>query len=240
MSALKIVICDDDVREAETTTALVEEYIALRSLTWSASVYTSAAALMEEMPRADVYLLDIIMPGIDGIALGMCLRDRYPEAAIIYLTSSSDYAVDAFSVHAFSYLLKPVERKRLFSELDACAARRERRHCALEVRRGDNTVTETVYMDDVISVEYSNHCLIYRLTGGRQLTSGYKRGSFESIAGLFHATPSFLKISTSFIINLYHVRQLAGDSFAMSDGSSYRITRKYTEAKKKYLDFILG
>lgn len=65
MSVLKIVICDDDARTAETVTALAKEYIALRSLVWNTSVYTSAAALMEEMPRADVYLLDIIMPGID-------------------------------------------------------------------------------------------------------------------------------------------------------------------------------
>ena len=237
---MKIVICDDDARTAETVTALAKEYIALRSLVWNTSVYTSAAALMEEMPRADVYLLDIIMPGIDGISLGMRLRDRYREAVIIYLTSSSEYAMDAFSVHAFSYLLKPVERGRLFSEPDACAGREERRCCALEVRRGDDTVTEAVYMDDVISVEYSNHCLIYRLTGGRRLVSGYKRGSFESIAEVFHTSPSFLKISASFIINLDHVRQLAGDSFIMSDGSSCRITRKYTEARKKYLDCILG
>ena len=137
---MKIVICDDDARTAETVTALAKEYIALRSLVWNTSVYTSAAALMEEMPRADVYLLDIIMPGIDGISLGMRLRDRYREAVIIYLTSSSEYAMDAFSVHAFSYLLKPVERGRLFSEPDACAGREERRCCALEVRRGISSI----------------------------------------------------------------------------------------------------
>lgn len=240
VTAMKIVICDDDAKTVETVNALVEEYAALRSLRWDVAVYTSGPAMLRELPEADIYLLDIIMPDADGITLGTRLRERYRDAVILYLTSSREFAVDAFAVHAFSYLIKPVERRRLFDELDACTERREKRYCAVEVRHGDSSVTETVALDDVVSVEYFNHRLIYRLAGGRELVTGYKRGSFESIAEPFHISPCFLKISVSYIVNLRHIRELRGDSFCMSDGTSFRISRKFTEAKKKYLDFILG
>ena len=66
---------------------------------------------------ADIALLDIDMPGMDGIELAIRIRKMKPETAVIFLTAYSQYAVQAFSLHASGYLLKPVDREKLAAEI---------------------------------------------------------------------------------------------------------------------------
>lgn len=71
---------------------------------------------MEHEP-ADVALLDIDMPGMNGLGLAAAIREKWPDMPIIFLTGYSQYALDAFSVHASGYLLKPVKKEKLAAEL---------------------------------------------------------------------------------------------------------------------------
>ena len=75
-----------------------------------------ALQLAEQYPM-DVALLDVEMPGISGITLGEMLRKRYPRINIIFITSYSQYAADAFRVNASDYLLKPIDPDDLFAAL---------------------------------------------------------------------------------------------------------------------------
>ena len=66
--------------------------------------------------EADIALLDIDMPGMDGIELAIRIREMSPGTAVIFLTAYSQYAVQAFSLHASGYLMKPVDREKLAAE----------------------------------------------------------------------------------------------------------------------------
>ena len=65
----------------------------------------------------DVMLLDIEMPGMDGIALARAVQEVRPDVRIIFVTSFEHHALKAFSVHATAYLLKPIEADELAREL---------------------------------------------------------------------------------------------------------------------------
>ena len=75
-----------------------------------------ALSWMEREP-VDVALLDIDMPGMKGIDLAALIREKWPDMPIIFLTGYAEYALDAFSVHASGYLLKPVKIEKLAAEL---------------------------------------------------------------------------------------------------------------------------
>ena len=66
---------------------------------------------------ADIALLDINMPQMDGITLAAHIRERYPKTAILFLTAHKQYAFDAYSVHPAGYLLKPVSQEKLAAEI---------------------------------------------------------------------------------------------------------------------------
>lgn len=66
---------------------------------------------------ADIALLDINMPEMSGLELAARIRTIDPMTAIIFLTGYSEYAVDAFRLHASGYLMKPVNKQRLAEEI---------------------------------------------------------------------------------------------------------------------------
>lgn len=82
--------------------------------------FTSPEEALEwlEDNEPDIALLDIDIPGMDGIMLAKAIKDKHPGTAIIFVTGYSQYAVDAFSMHASGYLLKPISRDRLEQEME--------------------------------------------------------------------------------------------------------------------------
>ena len=84
----------------------------------------SALAWLEEHP-AFLALLDINLPDMNGLLLAAKIRERRPDMKILFLTASPQYAVEAFSLHADGYLLKPAEPERLAAEIRRLLFRRE-------------------------------------------------------------------------------------------------------------------
>ena len=68
--------------------------------------------------RPEVVFSDIRMPGLDGLELAARIKRLVPEAKIVFVTGFTDYAVDAFRIHAAGYVLKPVTAQRIREELD--------------------------------------------------------------------------------------------------------------------------
>ena len=66
----------------------------------------------------DIALLDIDMPGMNGLELAARIREMHPDTAIIFLTGYSEYALEAFQLHASGYLMKPINREKLAAEVE--------------------------------------------------------------------------------------------------------------------------
>ena len=75
-----------------------------------------ALAWIQEHP-ADIALLDINMPDMNGLALAAEIKRLRPDTAVIFLTGYSEYALQAYQVRAIGYLLKPVNKEQLASEI---------------------------------------------------------------------------------------------------------------------------
>jgi DNA-binding LytR/AlgR family response regulator len=85
-----------------------------------------ALALVEQL-RPDLVLLDISMPGRDGIAAAQMLAAREKHPDVIFITAFDQFAVDAFALEAVDYLLKPVDFERLEQAIARAKRRRDER-----------------------------------------------------------------------------------------------------------------
>ena len=81
--------------------------------------FTDAQSALEWLGShpADIALLDINMPVIDGITLAARIKQLYPRMIVIFLTAYREYSFDAWSVHPSGYLLKPVSQEKLAEEV---------------------------------------------------------------------------------------------------------------------------
>ena len=119
---MKIVICDDNIEDLIKIEKLINQYIKLYpNLEILTEKYSDPRKLYNricEKDLADIYLLDMIMSEKTGIDLGRQLLKSSSDSIIIYITSSTDFALDAYSLHAVRYLLKPLRETDLFEALD--------------------------------------------------------------------------------------------------------------------------
>lgn len=74
---------------------------------------------------ADIALLDIEMPKMNGITLAVKIKELQPKLSVIFLTGYSHYALDALKIHASGYLLKPIEKERLAEEINYAMSSKE-------------------------------------------------------------------------------------------------------------------
>ncbi len=110
------VICVDDERLLmQDTVNLCLEI----DLVDEAKGFTKPAEALRwlEHEQADIALLDIDMPGMNGLELAAAIRKKWPKMSVIFLTGYSQYALDAFEVHASGYLMKPVKKEKLEAEI---------------------------------------------------------------------------------------------------------------------------
>ncbi len=88
--------------------------------------------------QPDVVLLDVRMPGMDGIETAQHLNAQELSPAIIFTTAFDDYAVQAFGVHAVGYLLKPVRQEKLAEALNSAARMNRVQLAALRQHEPEN------------------------------------------------------------------------------------------------------
>jgi len=118
---MKILVVDDEPLAQQRLQQLVNEF--------ASEVYLANNGLQAiescQQNEPDVVLLDIRMPGMDGLESAQHISAMEKAPAIIFITAYDEYALDAFKVHAVDYLLKPVRAEKLKDSLDrACQLNR--------------------------------------------------------------------------------------------------------------------
>ena len=114
---MKILIVDDEKPARDRLSRMVGE-LDTHELVGEAVNGLEALGMAQSL-EPDIVLLDIRMPGMDGIEAARHIAKLDEPPAVIFVTAFSDHALEAFETHAVDYLLKPVKQERLQTALDA-------------------------------------------------------------------------------------------------------------------------
>lgn len=112
---MKVVIADDEPRARERLRMLLEEVGGVDIVAEAGDGYEALHACVEHQP--DLVLLDIAMPGIDGLETARHLAAFDPRPAVVFCTAFDAHALSAFEAEAIDYLVKPVRAERLAAAL---------------------------------------------------------------------------------------------------------------------------
>jgi len=238
---ISIAICDDTRNDAARAAGLIDEYSSEHGyLDIKCSVFFDAGELLFNIDDEDydMFLLDIMMPEINGISLGKKIRDSGSDAAIVYMTTSRDYAADAFSVYAFQYLLKPLEQQAFFEMMDSFLKLKhaEAGH-SIAVKTADGT--ENVFFSEISHVECQGHIVVFKLNSGQHVESSHIRIPFLDYIKALLDDGRFVSTHKSYVVNMDSVSRLTTQNFIMADGTMIPVSRRnYQNVKKSYLDHI--
>lgn len=122
---VKITYCDDSWIQQGLMDEWLKYYTAKKGVTIEGVPFSTGNDLMAAVEHGasfDIYILDIILPGMRGTEVAEKLRDRGDKGKIIYLTSSSVFSEQSEKVHAIGYLVKPIQPEQLYELLDRAIA----------------------------------------------------------------------------------------------------------------------
>lgn len=232
---VKIAVCDDESAAREELFSLLNQYRAQRETEMSVETFKASLELLNAIERGsrfDVLLLDILMPGFNGIETAEEIRRSDSCVKIIFLTSSSDFAVQSYAVNAFYYLLKPVREENFFRLMDSVLE-------TFELERSDNIILnckDGITLVDVKKIEFCevmHRTLFIHLISGKVLES---TGSLENLEKQLNGCGYFMRFHRSYLVNLNHIRNISRRAVTMSCLAEISIPRgKYNEIKDAFL-----
>ncbi len=239
---MTITICDDSIKDLLHTEKLLLKYKSLHpDRNFELEKFSDPSRLYQQISAGkltDIYILDMLMPRRTGIDIGNLIRTSGCESVIIYITSSEDYALDAYSVRAVRYLLKPVDENRLFEALDYSLSYTKLRVDSLCLIKTKGGLLQRPY-SKIEYVENAGRKLEMHMLDGEVLKSLFIRKSFEAETKEIAAQRNFLQIHKSFLVNLDHVKQLTPDSVIMESGKRLPVSRaKAANVKREYLLYV--
>lgn len=120
---LRIAALDDESHALERFESVVKEF----DEAVLCGLYDDADELLASLETnpVDIVFLDIEMPGRSGMQLAGEIQERSPETIVVFLTAFSQYAVEAFELSVFDYIMKPVSKERLQKTLDRILSQRK-------------------------------------------------------------------------------------------------------------------
>ena len=123
MTALRVLVVDDEELARLRLRSLVAECPSPVAVVAGEAANATQALAWLAANECDLVLLDIRMPGRDGLHLAEDLARLAPAPAVVFVTAHADHALEAFDLHAVDYLTKPVRRGRLQAALERAAQR---------------------------------------------------------------------------------------------------------------------
>ena len=168
---IQIGFCDDDPSVLDELHELLGSYRAEHNADIAPTAFQSPFELLasiEKGARFDILLLDVLMPGENGIEAAREIRQYDSNVKIIFLTSSAEFAVQSYTVGAYFYQLKPIWPESFFRLMDSVIAACSRESSVSLILRCKTGITR-VELDKLEYCEVIRRSLLLHKTDGTVL-----------------------------------------------------------------------
>ncbi len=232
---MKIAVCDDDPNAMEIfsryAAAIIEYAFAYEFFQDPEEMLTSYSQQEQE---PDLYILDIEMPGMDGIAVAQEIRKRNSKALIVFLTSYTKYMPDVFAVVTFDFIKKPITIDRLRILLEKAENYLGMTNQNFSFGYGKSRYS--LRFDEILYFEKKGRQALIHTTDTIYKTNMTTKEIWECLDERM-----FAAIHGSFIVNLKHVKTVSGGVAHMSNGQELAVTRGCRKSlAEKYMAFVQG
>ena len=232
---MRIAVCDDNPKELERIKGC---FCRIQGYDLVCSYFDSTSTVMEilktEDSPYDLYILDIEMPGMNGLKLAKSIREKDSRALFVFLTSYTRYMKDVFDVVTFDFIEKPISDEKLLQILERAAT-------YLNITSQHFSFG---YRASRYSLKYDR--ILYIEKKGRQalihtFEDVYKTNmTLEEIWKQLNPK-SFVHIHSSYIINLYNLDRKDNEIAIMRNGEKLHITKGYRrELAMRHYEFVQG
>ncbi|MBO7149174.1 MAG: response regulator transcription factor [Clostridia bacterium] len=184
----------------------------------------------------DIILLDIVMPLINGIETAAQIRKIDKAVKLVFLTSSSEFAIDSYSVQANGYLLKPIDKDKLYSCLSQLYASIIDNSKYIMIK--DALSVHRIELRSIEYAEAQGKHVVFFLSDNTQIKSNEP---FYVYDNKLNASDGFFKCHRSYIVNIYRISKYTPKEITMRSGCRIPISRNSHKAfETAYFELTFG
>ncbi len=235
---LRIAICDDAIRDAEKIHICASELMQSSGVRCGFDTFNSGEALINHMKtkrvRYDMCFVDVLMNGINGVETAATVKTVLPDCRIVFVTNSQEYAVDAFSLNALHYIIKPITKEQL-SEV---FRRYSENLLKPYIMVFDGVDQIKVFLDSILYLESSHdsnaHSNTHIITKSSCITVRKSLSETEKLVG-----EKFLKLHRGLIVNMDFIKQMGVDKCVLKNGAEETLSRNARRnIREKYKNYL--
>ena len=234
---LKIAVCDDDQECRDRVCSLLDAYRVSHLPELRYTPFSGAFGLLSAMEcgqQFDLAILDVLMPGTNGIELAEEIRRQDESMEIVFLSTSREYAVESYGVRARNYLLKPVEQQKFFAMLDqVISAMNPGAQSSFWVRDKEGGISRIAHSRLV-------YCEVIRKEIVFHLSDGHRVVCTKSLVELMKDlgdNETFFQPHRSYLVNMDYVNRVTKTELILTGGNAIPISRaKSAQAMEAFIN----
>jgi DNA-binding LytR/AlgR family response regulator len=239
---LDIALCDDDPKQLDLIAFYTSEFMQSNQHEFKIYTFNHPDNLLStcENKRFHLYVLDIVMPLVNGIEVGRTIRKHDHEAQIIYTTAEPSFALQSFVANPVNFLIKPIAKQQYFDTLSLATSR-------LDIHKESTFVVKTqegmrvLRLSEVICCEYTRHTAIYTLVDAKTVTTRTIKGTFTQHVAPLLEDRRFLRPHASYVLNMDNVESFTRNRFILRSGCTIPIVvKQYREVRDIYLNYLMS
>ena len=229
-----VAIVEDSPAEAELLRSYFARFTREHGVDFTLTCFASGEEFLnKDRPAYDLVLMDIGLPGHNGMETAAALRERDRSVTLIFVTNMAQFAVKGYEVDAFDFVVKPVgysnfalKLQRALNKLDT------RRDTEVLVTLSDSMVRLSA--SQIKYIEISGHRMVYHTTDGELYAYGNLKEVEASLGG-----GMFARCNNCYLVNLNYVRAVQGHTVTVGT-DELQISRPRRKAFIQALNDYLG
>jgi len=228
---VRIGVCDDEKNIRELISNKIKKEYPNSEIVF----FKSGEELLLESKDIDILLLDIQMPGRNGIEIARELRKKNKKTILIFVTAMEDYVFEAFDVNAFNYIVKPFNDNRFMdvlnkaiNEYNSSGETEQETRYVMVSNKGMHT---KVKLDEIIYAEVFNRKVVIHKID-EEIEYYGKMSELEALVG-----ESFFRSHRAYLINFKYVEKYDAKTIYMEKGKVLMAKKNYPEFVKKYMKY---
>lgn len=217
---MQIAVCDDLQNERERIITMVSEFISSKNIDADIKEFECGEDFLAEFSHGkfDLVFLDIYMNGISGIETARKLRENDTDCAVIFTTTSREHGPEAFDIEAFNYLVKPIEKEKLYIVLEKwyntlCELKTVSIKCGRSKR--------DILIGDILYVEVlGRNCTVHTLT--EIFNAQISLSTIEAML----PRDEFCRPIRYCLVSLRHIKRINEETILLSDDTEIILSRR--------------
>lgn len=231
---MKIAVCDDDKYSLNETINLLKQYNQISKFELDVIGFNNGDDMIESLKKhgdCQIYILDIIMKEKNGIQIAEILRKLKYNGEIIFLTNSNAFAAESYNVGAFNYILKPLDKNKLFDILDTAIKKIEQKQSSFIVISTKSGLCK-LPLDDIVYAEKFGRIIRYHCKNDVVIDSLTLKTNFKEANAILLQNNKFSLCGASFVINLECVTNIQGQTLTLYNKEKLTIPRNIATSFK--------